>query len=193
MDRLLNKSSIAAPVSLFPQDVWARLDRAATLLPSRWAPWLSAGGLLQDRIRAETGEPARVHVIEERIGFLTQEQREMLKAQADSCFHRRIELRAAGRAFVYAETLVPDHTLEAHPWLADLGERGLGETLSWRHDVERGPLEVASLPPDHPLAARALDSAGLTSQALWARRAWYAIDGNRILVQEVFLPEPRRR
>ena len=176
MDRTLNKPSIAAPVSLFPQDVWARLDRASTLIPSRWAPWLAAAGLLQDRIGAEAGEPARVHVVEERVGFLTEEQRELLKAPADSCFQRRIELRAAGRVWVYAETLVPDHTLEAHPWLADLGERGLGETLSWRHDVERGPLEVASLPSDHLLAARALQSAGVSADALWARRAWYSIN-----------------
>jgi len=24
---------------------------------------------------------------------------------------------------------------------------------------------------------------------LWARRSWFAIDGDRLLVQEVFLPE----
>jgi chorismate-pyruvate lyase len=154
---------------------------------------LSANGLLQDRISAEAGEPARVHVVEERVGFLTEEQREVLQAKAESCFLRRVELRAAGRSWVYAETLVPDHTLEIHAWLADLGERGLGETLSWRHDVERGPLEVAALPSDHPLAARAMQSAGLTAETLWARRAWHAIAGHRILVQEVFLPEPRRR
>ena len=189
----MSKSASAPVASLFPLELWARLDRAAALLPSRWAPWLSATGLLQDRITQEAGEPARVHLLEERVGFLSQEQQALLQAPTHSCFHRRIELRAAGRTWVYAETLVPDHTLEAHPWLSELGERGLGDTLSWRLDIERGPFEVANLPASHPLAERALARVSQPPESLWARRAWVAVSGARILVQELFLPEPRKR
>ena len=189
----MSKLAGAPVASLFPLDLWARLDRAAPLLPARWAPWLAATGLLQDRISQEASEPASVRLLEERIGFLSAEQQELLQSPTDSCFHRRIELCAAGRAWVYAESLIPDHTLEAHPWLAELGERGLGETLSWRQDIERGPFEVTTLPTSHPLAARALERMNGKPDAVWARRAWVAISGARILVQELFLPEPRKR
>ncbi len=185
--------SPAIPAPLFPLDLWARLDRAAAVIPTRWASWLSTTGLLQDRIAREAAEPARVRLLEERIGFLTPEQQTLLQSPSSSCFHRCIELHAGGRAWVYAETLIPDPTLEAHPWLAELGERGLGDTLSWRHDIERGPFEVASLPASHPLAERALKRTSGTHEAVWARRTWVAISGSRILVQEMFLPELRRR
>ena len=90
---------------------------------------------------------------------------------------------------MYAQTIVPDATLELHPWLAELGETSLGETLAGLANLQRGPTEYATLPAMHPLAEAALrDDAHDEPDFLWARRWWVAIRGRRLLVHEVFLP-----
>jgi chorismate-pyruvate lyase len=53
----------------------------------------------------------------------------------------------------------------------------------------RGPLEFARLIPGDGLYHRALRAQRDLPDGLWARRSWFAIDGDRLLVQEVFLPE----
>ena len=105
---------------------------------------------------------------------------------------RRVELVGAGRPWVFAESLVPDHTLELHPWLAELGDSSLGATLSAIPGVSRGPFEFAPLPAAHPLAASALGRLAQAPDVVWARRSWFALRGRRLLVQEVFLTEADR-
>ena len=112
----------------------------------------------------------------------------LLEAPAASCFARRVELNSAGRTWVYAETLIPDHTLEAHPWLAELGDSSLGATLAACKDLVRGPFEFAPLPESHPLAGQALARSATRGDVVWARRSWFALAGRRLLVQEAFLP-----
>ncbi len=189
----MSKLSASHSGSLLPLDLWSRLDQATAQLPARWAGWLSTREMLTDRISREAGERSTVHLLEEHIGFLSAEQQALLAAPADSSFLRRIEVRAGGRPWLYAETLIPDHVLEAHPWLAELSDRALPEVLAWRDDVAHGPIEVATLLAAHPLAARALERVGRRDEAVWARRSWVAIGGLRLLIQEAFLPEPKRR
>lgn len=177
----------AAP--LLPLDLWLSGTRLVRGMPAELAGWLSETGLLTDRIRAATGAPAGVRVLEERLGFLTAEQQALLEAPATSCFVRRVVLLGRGRPWVFAESLVPDHTLELHPWLAELGDSSLGATLAGIDGVSRGALEFAPLPAAHPLAASALARSAAVPDVVWARRSWYALRGRRLLVQEVFLPE----
>jgi chorismate--pyruvate lyase len=180
-------ASYATP--LLPLDLWVRGDDYAGRLPAALSGWLTEPGLLTDRIQAASGAPVAVRVVEERIAFLSAEQQAILEAPASSCFARRIELVSAGRPWVYAETLIPDHTLELHPWLAELGDSSLGATLAACQDLVRGPFEFAPLPDSHPLAVRALAHAASRAAVVWARRSWFALAGRRLLVQEVFLPE----
>ena len=133
-----------------------------------------------------------MRVVAERVAFLSGEQQAILEAPAASCFARRVELNSAGRLWVYAETLIPDHTLEAHPWLAELGDSSLGSTLAACTDLSRGSFEFAPLPGTHPLAAQALARAATRAEVVWARRSWFALGNRRLLVQEVFMPETTR-
>ena len=176
----------AAP--MLPLDLWVRSDDLAARLPAALAGWLGEPGLLTDRIHGASGAPVTVRVVEERIAFLNGEQQSLLEAPASSCFARRVELNSSGRTWVYAETLIPDHTLEAHPWLAELGDSSLGSTLAACKDLARGPFEFAPLPESHPLAVQALARSNARADVVWARRSWFALAGRRLLVQEVFLP-----
>jgi chorismate lyase len=183
-------ASTAAP--LLPLDLWLSGPELLRGVPAGLAGWLTATGLLTERIRAAAGAPPSVRVVEERLGFLTGEQQVLLEAPAASCFVRQVELLGAGRPWVFAESLVPDHTLELHPWLAELGDSSLGATLAGIPGVSRGPLEFAPLPAAHPLAASALGRLARAPDVVWARRSWFALRGRRLLVQEVLLAEPDR-
>jgi len=188
----LRKRSANSAASLLPLDLWMRGRDLEGHLPARLADWLNEPGLLTDRIHARSGAPVAVRVVEEHLAFLSHEQKALLEASADNCFARRIELVSAGRPWVYAETLIPDHTLELHPWLAELGDSSLGATLAECRDVSRGPFEFAPLPASHPLAAQALARLNESAEVIWARRSWFALHGRRLLVQELFLPEVSR-
>jgi chorismate--pyruvate lyase len=102
---------------------------------------------------------------------------------------REIELTCGGRPWVFAQTLIPLATLARQRWLSSLGRDALGERLAALPALERGPLEYARLVPGDRLYHRARRERRDPPPALWARRSWFAIDGDRLLVQEVFLPE----
>jgi chorismate-pyruvate lyase len=82
--------------------------------------------------------------------------------------------------------VLPQSSVQRHPWLRELGNKALGESLNAVEDVRREPLEYLELPGSHPLAQAA--GAGESAGALWARRAVYRLGEWPILVQEVFLP-----
>lgn len=175
-----------------PLALWARAEDVAPRLPATLMGWLTEPGLLTDRIHQASGAPVAVRVVEERLAFLDPEQQRLLEAPAASCFARRVELVSAGRPWVYAETLIPDYTLELHPWLAELGDSSLGSTLASCKDLARGRFEFAPLPASHPLAAQALARIPSRPDVVWARRSWFALAGRRLLVQELFLTENSR-
>jgi chorismate-pyruvate lyase len=99
---------------------------------------------------------------------------------------------------VFAQTVMPDSTLSRHPWLAEMGEAPLDETLNGLTGVERSSFEYAWLrgphprgadpAPGHPLAARALRGTDLRPAGLWARRTRVTLRGSPLLMQEAFLP-----
>ena len=108
-------------------------------------------------------------------------------ADGDALF-RDAEMSAGGKVWVFERTLLPDSTLCAHPWLAELGDAALGETLADLSGVERGMYEYAWLPAGEPVTARALRDAKVKPAGLWARRCRLALRGAPLLIQELFLP-----
>ena len=185
-----NLSALTLSEPLLPLELWAPGTEVLRTATPGLRPWLTEPGLLTERIAAAAGVPAGLRLVEQRLGFLTAEQQALLAAPAASCLVREVLLGARERPWVFAQTLVPDLTLEDHPWLAELGEASLGTTLAQLRGLERAPFEFAPLPAAHPLAARAFAAAAaIASGSLWARRSWFALRGRRLLVQEVFLPE----
>jgi chorismate-pyruvate lyase len=92
------------------------------------------------------------------------------------------------QVWVFAQTVTPDSTLCVHPWLAELGDTALDETLDGLSGVERSAYEYAWLPSDDKLTARALREAQVRPAGLWARRSRVALRDAPLLMQEVFLP-----
>lgn len=174
---------------LLPFDMWAPGTEVLRDLAPALRDLLADPAPLTERLQRQGAVPASVELIEQRLAFLSREQQSLLAAPAASCLLREVLLSAGGRPWVFAQSLIPDHALEASPWLAELGHASLGATLAAVNGVSYGPFEFAPLPSVHPLAARALAGLKLTPATLWARRRWVALRGRRLLMQEVFLPE----
>jgi chorismate--pyruvate lyase len=166
-----------------------RLDEFLPAATPAAAAWLREPGLLTERLRACCEGQPGLSIVSELEAPLGSADAAVLQAAGSAAFVREIELTCDGRPWVFAQTLIPQATLARQRWLSSLGRDALGERLAALPALERGPLEYARLVPGDRLYHRALRERRDPPPALWARRSWFAIDGDRLLVQEVFLPE----
>lgn len=141
--------------------------------------WLLTPGLLTQRIRDAAGEDFSLRVLRE--------------GAAGAEHVREIDMRCGDAVWMFAHTRVPAATLAAHPWLATIGSRTLGEALAGREGLEREEFRFAQLYPDVWLADRVLRHAGIAPQPLWARHSAFRIAGSPFDLYEVFLPTIGRR
>jgi len=167
-------------------DAWQLLDECRARVPAALEPWLAEPGLLTARVRAACGEAARLKLLRLEPAPLEPRIARRLGVDEPTCLLREIEFTCGAQRWVYAQSVFPQSTVRQHPWLRELGDNGLGESLSAVADVRREPLEFLELGPDHPLARAA--GADDSSARLRTRRAAYRLAGWTILVQDVFLP-----
>ena len=172
---------------------WLPAERLGQFnIDARLRPWLIGKGLLTQRLRAACGERFSLRLAELWTGLLNPDHKTGLRTADQAGLFREVELCCGEQVWVFVQTVVPDTTLCVHPWLAELGDSSLGETLNELSGVERSSYEYAWLPADDPLAARALTAADLKPSGLWARRSRLELRNAPLLVQEVFLPATGR-
>ena len=127
--------------------------------------WLIAKGMLSARVKAACGEDFALRLIDQWTGLLTSSHKLGLRSDDTAGLFRDIEMVRGGQVLIFGQTVMPDSTLIVHPWLAELGDTPLDETLIGLSGVDRGAYEYAWLPVDDPLTARALRDRG--SPAGW--------------------------
>lgn len=106
-------------------------------------------------------------------------------------FSREVLLECDGVPVIFAHTVLPRRPRGrlAH-WLAGLGSRSLGSLLFAHPGFGRGAIELIRLDKRHPLFGRAVAATGVAGvRQLWARRSAHFLDGQTVLVTEVFLPD----
>ena len=150
--------------------------------------WLIGKGLITLRMRAACGERFGLRLVEHWTGLLSAAHKSALRAHDSAGLFRETELRCGDQIWVFTHTVIPDSTLCMHPWLAELGDSSLGETLSELSGVERSAYEYAWLPATDALCARALREADLRPAGLWVRRSRIQLRAAPLLAHEVFLP-----
>lgn len=101
---------------------------------------------------------------------------------------REVLLCDGGVPLVFAHTVLAREALVAWPWVRTLGRTPLGEVLFNHPRVVRLPLAFRRLDWRHPLYHAARRATGVTAARLWARRSLFGLDGQQLLVSEVFLP-----
>jgi chorismate-pyruvate lyase len=154
---------------------------------ARLRPWLIGQGLLSERLRARCGGRFELRQAHMWTGLLPPGERRLLAAGDSAALYREDELRCDGRLCAVTLAIMPDSTLAAHPWLAELGDSSLAETLTGLSGVERSAYEYAWLRAATPLAARALQG-DASCEGLWSRRSRLALRAAPLIVQELFLP-----
>ena len=177
----------ADPIRWLPAERLGQFD-----IDARMRSWLIGKGLLTQRMRDACGERFSLRLAELWTGLLNPEHKSGLRTADQAGLFREVELCCGEQVWVFVQTVVPDSTLCVHPWLAELGDSSLGETVSGLSGVERSSYEYAWLPADDLLAARALIAADLKPDGLWARRSRLELRDAPLLVQEVFLPATGR-
>jgi chorismate--pyruvate lyase len=175
-----------------PTDVrvdWLPAERLGQVsIDARVRAWMIGNGLLTLRLKAACKESFALRLIDQWTGLLQASHQQILRTQDNAGLYRDVEMECDGRIWVFAQSIVPDSTLSAHPWLAELGDSALGETLIGLSGYEHSAYEFGWLPADHSVAARALRNAEVRPAGLWARRSRIILRGAPILVQELFLP-----
>jgi chorismate--pyruvate lyase len=172
---------------------WQPQERLGQLpIDGKLRPWLIGKGLLSLRLKSACGQRFALHLVDQWTGILGASHKAALRIEDNAGLFRDEEMCCGQSVWVFSQTIVPDSTLIAHPWLAELGDSALGETLGDLSGVERGAYEYAWLPTQEAATARALRDAEIKPAGLWARRARIALRGAPLLAQELFLPSMGR-
>lgn len=167
-------------------EAWVSLAECRERVPAALEPWLAEPGLLTARVRAACGAATRLRMLRLDPAPLDPHIARRLGVDDAACLLREIEFTCGARRWIFAQTVLPQSSVQRHPWLRELGDKALGESLNAVEDVRREPLEYLELHGSHPLAQAA--GADESTSSLWARRAVYRLGEWPILVQEVFLP-----
>ena len=149
-------------------------------------PWLIGQGLLTQRLREKFRERFECRAGDPWTGLLSAEERAFLGSSDHAGLVREERLRVDGRDWVLCRAVLPDSTLTAHPWVAELGESSLPELLAQISGVTRDPYEYARLAADAPLARAVFGERA--PDGLWARRTRLRLRGAPLALQEIFLP-----
>ena len=167
-------------------DVWLPFGEIRGRVPPALEPWLAEPGLLTARVRAACGTATRLRLLRLVPAPIDPRVARRLGSNDHTCLLREIEFTCGPRRWIFAQSVLPQSTVQQHPWLRELGDNGLGESLNAVEDVRREPLEYQELHGGHDLAL----AAGVADPGLrvWARRAVYRLGAWPIMVQEVFLP-----
>lgn len=152
--------------------------------------WMGdAGSLTRSMIRSCRGG-FQVEVVAQDRGDAFPSEALLLDAgPPQATLVREVRLYCGREAWVFARTLIPMGSLRgpAHA-LTRLGRRPLGEVLFSDPTTRRLKVEVARITPRHRLFGRATVHLRRRPDAICGRRTLFDYGGERILVNELFLP-----
>lgn len=101
---------------------------------------------------------------------------------------REVHLLCDDRPWIFARTIIPVTTLRGRERrLAHLGNRPLGAVLFADPHMQRGPVQVARIPPGSALFAAAVRGLKQRPPEIWGRRSVFRLGGKPLLVSEFFL------
>ncbi|MDF3123732.1 chorismate lyase [Rheinheimera sp. 1928-s] len=147
--------------------------------PDALEPWLLCQGSLTALLKSHC-QTFRLELVAEhwqRLPDFLQQQ-----WQQPQGLKRDVILWCDNKPCVYAQSWLPESTLEKMEPLARLGAQPLGEYIFQHASLERGGIEVALLE-----AGLQLPVVGMQNE-LWARRSVFSVQNQELLVQEIFLP-----
>ncbi len=162
-----------------------RTELPRTGLVAGLRSWLREPGSLTARC-IRSSDTFRVQLLA--YGKGRPEAAEGLAADRHPAFVREVALVCDGVPVIFAHTTLSTAVNgRLGRWMARLGSRSLGSLLFSYPGFRRGAIEYLRLDRRHPLYRRAA-AQGMVDRHLWARRSLHCLDGQQVLVTEVFLP-----
>jgi chorismate--pyruvate lyase len=153
--------------------------------------WLSDRGSLTRSVVGSCRKRFAVDLLmQSHASALPSEVRLLADGPAHAHLVREVRLLCGRRVWVFARTVIPLQRLRG-PVLAltKLGQRPLGEVLFSDPQTRRLRVEVARITPRHRLFERATAHLDRRPAAISGRRTLFEYRGERILVNELFLPD----
>lgn len=155
-------------------------------VPEALRRWILLDTSMTLELRRCFGTDIAVRVLLQDRGALQASESALLGTQKDRGEVREVVLHDGGQALLAARTV--HVSLRFRQQLRLLGQRPLGEWLFDAGVPQREARQFALLGPQSALAPIARQAAGGAIRACWARRSLFRIDGQRLLVTEIFLP-----
>ena len=162
-------------------------------LPYDLREWLTDSGSLTKRLQSVSEQAVNVELLHydwhtalpEESLFLQQPLRRIQ-------LEREVLLCDGDRPEIYARTIIPQSTYQVLPSRFDnLGTKPLGQMLFDEPTLSRSDIEVACLTSQHWLYQLATEWLDIRPDILWARRSCFYLNGNPVLVCEIFLPSEK--
>lgn len=158
--------------------------------------WLSDPGSLTRSVTVSCPRRFAVDVVKQAHGRALPSEANLLgSGSPQATLVREVRLNCGREPWVYARTLIPIHSMRGRVHaLTRLGRRPLGAVLFADPTTRRLAVEIARITPRHQLFARATAHLKTRPGAIFGRRTLFEYGGEKILVNELFLPaiEPLR-
>ena len=175
---------------------WVPENRITELNPpSALLPLLQEHGLLTARVQQRCEQSFRLQLLQvhdEGAGWLSHYE-PWAGGEGD---RREIVMWCDDIPGLYAETVIPDETAKAQPWIRTLGTQPLGERLQFTEGVTRSDFTYAYIPVTSATLRPTLPDAWLkqNQRGVYARRSTFRIHDHYLWLVEVFLgalmPDP---
>lgn len=161
---------------------WQKRHRLQNQLPEMEEDWLFDEGSLTQRLTLLSNHHFSLEVLSEKETYLREDEYVYLNiASSRQERVREVVLKGYNEPWVYARSVIIPNDKDSDR-LIDIGQKPLGAILFTSNHFQRSELEAASYPIHlMPLLYRYDD--------LWARRSCFTSDQQKILVQEIFLPQ----
>jgi chorismate--pyruvate lyase len=170
---------------------WARLSaRRLPGVPGAVQAWLADPGSLTRAVVARCPRRFAVELLRQAAGSAMPGEAALLAAgRRRTALVREVRLNCGRETWVFARTVMPLSSRHGPASaLTRLGQRPLGEVLFSDPTTRRLRVEVARITPRHRLFEAATAHLRRAPVEIWGRRTLFEYRGERILVNELFLP-----
>ncbi len=174
------------------EPVWHRLlTGPRSVIPGAVRPWLTETGSLTRALIASSRNHFHVRVQYQGWQSAAASERDLLQITTrQRTLIREVHLYTDQHPAVFARTVIPQCSLVGRVrGLRQLGHQPLGAALFADPTTRRGICQFACLKPRHLLYQQACRALRIAPAALWGRRTVYHYAGQRLLVNELFLPD----
>lgn len=174
------------------EPIWVLRSRMRMAgVPAIVRPWLVDEGSLTRRLTQACADRFHVEVLYQgwQRPMINEAMRLGLPLQQQALI-RMVLLYCGNIPRVFARTVIPYSTLRGPlRFLSRLGNRPLGAVLFADPGIQREEMELAQMDRRHSLFHMAMQGSQNLVDEIWGRRSVFQLQGARLLVNEIFLPE----